>query len=85
MIVDRGARVFLIPQCYAERQAAALVEERFLDTQVNPACFEICGHLVMKRQADYDTLDENFSMELLAGCSLSEERFNDVIAMCVDQ
>jgi hypothetical protein len=85
MIVDRGARVFLIPQCYAERQAAGLVEERFLETQVNPACFEICGHLVMKRQCDYDALDEAFSMQLLAGCSLSEERFNDVIAMCVDQ
>lgn len=45
---------------------------------MNPACFEICGHLVMKRQQDYDNLDEKFSMELLEGCSLSEERFQEV-------
>lgn len=81
LIVDGGARVFVIPQCYAEKQARELVEEKYLDTQVNPACFEICGHMVLKRQEDYDNFTEAFTCDLLSQVSLSEERFQSVIDM----
>lgn len=81
LIVDGGARVFLIPQCYAEKQARDLVEAKYLDTQVNPACFEICGHMVLKRQEDFDDMTEEFTCDLLAQVSLSEEKFQSVIDM----
>lgn len=81
LIVDSGARVFLIPQCYAEKQARGLVAEKYLDTQVNPACFEICGHMVLKRQEDYDNFTESFTCDLLSQVSLTEEKFQAVIKM----
>ncbi len=46
LICDGGTRVFLFPQCYAERQARGLVSEELLDTGVNPACWEIAGECV---------------------------------------
>lgn len=55
LIADSGARVFVFPQCYAERQARGEVAAAVLDTQVNPAAWEISGHMVLKRREDYDT------------------------------
>ena len=81
LIVDSGARVFLIPQCYAEKQAKGVVPEKYLDTQVNPACFEICGHMVLKRQEDYDNFTESFTCDLLSQVSLTEEKFQAVMKM----
>lgn len=49
-------------------------------SQVNPACFEISGHLVLKRQEDFDNITEEFTERLLAGCSLTEVRFGEVCA-----
>ncbi|KAG2443234.1 hypothetical protein HYH02_009307 [Chlamydomonas schloesseri] len=79
---DGGRRVFLFPQCYAERQAAGEVPEELLDTGVNPASFEIAGHLVLKRAADFEAADEAWAARLLAAVSLSEERFWEVAALC---
>lgn len=79
---DGGRRVFLFPQCYAERQAAGEVPEELLDTGVNPASFEIAGHLVLKRAEDFALADEAWAARLLSGVSLSEERFMEVANMC---
>ncbi|GMH24358.1 hypothetical protein Nepgr_026201 [Nepenthes gracilis] len=45
LISDSGKRVFIIPQCYAEKQALGEVDHELLDTQVNPAAWEISGHI----------------------------------------
>lgn len=84
LIVDCGSRVFLFPQCFARKKALNQVSEDILDTQVNPACFEICGHMVLKRQEDFDTVNEGFVWRMLAAASLDEEEFGRVIALIRD-
>eukprot|EP00252_Welwitschia_mirabilis_P014998 TRINITY_DN330_c1_g2_i1.p1 TRINITY_DN330_c1_g2~~TRINITY_DN330_c1_g2_i1.p1 ORF type:complete len:431 (+),score=72.48 TRINITY_DN330_c1_g2_i1:764-2056(+) len=78
LIVDCGRRIFLFPQCYAEKQALGEVEKEILDTQVNPAVWEISGHIVLKRKEDYERASEDYAWRLLAEVSLSEERFEEV-------
>ena len=52
-----------------------------LDTQVNPAVWEISGHIVLKRKEDYEEASEKKAWRLLAEVSLSEERFQEVVAI----
>ena len=65
-------------QCYAEKQALGEVDAELLDTQVNPAVWEISGHMVLKRRKDYDEASEGNAWRLLAEVSLSQERFQEV-------
>ncbi|CAI8596630.1 unnamed protein product [Vicia faba] len=78
LISDCGRRVFLLPQCYAEKQALGEVSAELLDTQVNPAVWEISGHMVLKRKKDFDEASEANAWRLLAEVSLSEARFKEV-------
>merc|ERR1712241_1390996 len=78
LIVDCGARVFLFPQKFDENKRLGVIPEEVLDTQVNPACFEIGGHMVMKRAQDYKDLTEEKICEILSYASLSEREFKDV-------
>ncbi|CAL9092635.1 unnamed protein product [Musa acuminata var. zebrina] len=78
LISDSGQRIFLFPQCYAEKQALGEVGQDLLDTQVNPAVWEISGHIVLKRKKDYDEASEHYAWRLLAEVSLSEARFEEV-------
>ncbi|KAI3466272.1 hypothetical protein Pfo_022935 [Paulownia fortunei] len=78
LIADSGKRIFLFPQCYAEKQALGEVSSEFLDTQVNPAVWEISGHMVLKRKEDYEEASEENAWRLLAEVSLSEERLQEV-------
>ncbi|KAL3508453.1 hypothetical protein ACH5RR_027854 [Cinchona calisaya] len=78
LISDSGKRIFLFPQCYAEKQALGEVSLELLDTQVNPAVWEISGHMVLKRKKDYEEASEENAWRLLAEVSLSEERFQEV-------
>lgn len=66
-------------QCYAEKQARGEVSQELVDTQVNPAVWEISGHMVLKRRKDYDEASEQYAWSLLAEVSLSEDRFEEVI------
>jgi GDP-L-galactose phosphorylase len=68
-------------QCYAEKQALGEVNAELLDTQVNPAVWEISGHMVLKRKEDYEEASEENAWRLLAEVSLSEERFQEVSAL----
>lgn len=52
-----------------------------LDTQVNPAVWEISGHMVLKRKKDFDEASEENAWRLLTEASLSEERFQEVITL----
>lgn len=81
LISDCGKRIFLLPQCYAEKQALGEVSSELLDTQVNPAVWEISGHMVLKRKKDYEEASEENAWRLLAEVSLSEERFQEVTAL----
>nr|UPT49963.1 GDP-L-galactose phosphorylase [Mangifera indica] len=81
LISDCGKRVFLLPQCYAEKQALGEVSAELLDTQVNPAVWEISGHMVLKGKKDYEEASEENAWRLLAEVSLSEERFQEVSAL----
>ncbi|XP_073058901.1 GDP-L-galactose phosphorylase 2-like [Primulina eburnea] len=78
LIADSGKRIFLFPQCYAEKQALGEVSSELLDTQVNPAVWEISGHMVLKRKKDYDEASNENAWRLLAEVSLSEERIQEV-------
>uniref|UniRef100_A0A1D1Y3B8 GDP-D-glucose phosphorylase 1 n=1 Tax=Anthurium amnicola TaxID=1678845 RepID=A0A1D1Y3B8_9ARAE len=84
LISDLGKRIFLFPQCYAEKQALGEVSPELLDTQVNPAVWEISGHMVLKRRKDYAEASEDYAWRLLAEVSLSEERFKEVQAYIFD-
>ncbi|KAL2523726.1 GDP-L-galactose phosphorylase 1 [Abeliophyllum distichum] len=78
LVSDSGRRIFLFPQCYAEKQALGEVSPELLDTQVNPAVWEISGHMVLKRKKDYEEASEGNAWRLLAEVSLSEERLEEV-------
>lgn len=82
LICESGRRIFVFPQCFGERQAQGLIPDEVLDTGVNPAAFEIAGHILLKRQQDYDSLDESGIAKLLAFASLPEEKFLAVGAAC---
>lgn len=84
LISDCGKKIFLFPQCYAEKQALGEVSQELLDTQVNPAVWEISGHIVLKRRSDYEEASEASAWRLLAEVSLSEERFEEVKAYIFD-
>ncbi|XP_074579497.1 GDP-L-galactose phosphorylase 1-like [Curcuma longa] len=85
LISDSGWRIFLFPQCYAEKQALGEVSEELLDTQVNPAVWEISGHMVLKRKKDFEGATEQYALRLLAEVSLSEARFEEVKAYIFEE
>lgn len=71
-------------QCYAEKQALGEVSQEVLDTQVNPAVWEISGHMVLKRKKDFEEASEDYAWRLLSEVSLSEERFEEVKAYILE-
>ena len=81
LIADGGARVFLWPNSFAERKAKGLIPEEFMVTQVDPACWEVAGHLVMKREEDYNNLTQDFAWRLLQCVGCSEEKFAEIVQL----
>ena len=61
------------------------VPQEVLNTQVDPAAFEISGHVIMKRQQDYDALTQEAIWDLLAYASLSEESFSKFCNFALEQ
>lgn len=60
------------------------MNQELLDTQVNPAVWEISGHIVLKRKKDFEDASETYAWRLLAEVSLSEERFQEVKAYLLE-
>ncbi|KAH7290450.1 hypothetical protein KP509_30G049000 [Ceratopteris richardii] len=85
LIADCGKLVYLFPQWYAERQASGKVDKELLDTQVNPAVWEISGHIVLKRKEDYERASEDYAWRLLAEVSLDEDAFEELKRMCLGE
>jgi hypothetical protein len=54
------------------------------DVQVDPACFEISGHMVFKRAEDYDTATEEGISAFLALASYSEDEFAAFLRIALD-
>jgi GDP-L-galactose phosphorylase len=85
LIADHGARVFLIPQVFSRRIAHNKIPESVIATGVNPAVFEISGHLLYKQESDYDGCTESSAEELLACASLTETQFLALIKFTVGE
>lgn len=82
-IVDRGLRTFVIPQRFEAAKIAGEVPADLIETCMNPATFEIAGHMLMKREEDFvQGFDEARTEALLACCSLGEDAFEEW-ARCV--
>lgn len=79
-VADCGARVFLFPNCFAERKARGGIPDEVLSTQVDPAAFECAGHIVLKRQQDYDTITQQSAWQLLSFASCSKGCFREAVA-----
>eukprot|EP00892_Ulva_mutabilis_P008241 jgi/Ulvmu1/578/UM001_0586.1 len=80
LICDMGSRVILWPQCFAAKQAQDQVPQDVLDTGVNPAAFEIAGHMVLKRREDYEAMTQECVWEILQHVSLSNEEMESLQA-----
>ena len=80
LIADHGARVFLIPQRFSQRIARGEVPEDVVATGVNPAVFEISGHLLAADVVeDYDACSQEAAQRMLEGASLAEEDLYDIV------
>lgn len=82
IVCDAGQRTFLFPQCFAEKLARGMISEELLETGINPAVFEIAGHMLIKRPEDYDAFSEDLAWRLLEEASLPEARFMELAAAC---
>ena len=52
--------------------------------QVDPAGFEISGHLILKRQEDYDNVSQEWVWRLLSFASLSQAEFEDFVSLALN-
>ena len=67
-----------IDQCYAVKQASGKASQEFLDMRINPAVWELGGHLVLRRRKDYDEASEATLCRFLVEASLSEAEFQEL-------
>ncbi|PWA50014.1 hypothetical protein CTI12_AA476700 [Artemisia annua] len=66
---------------FAALNGRGILSAELLVTQVNPAIWEISGHMVLKRKEDFDGATEANAWSLLAEVSLFEERFQEVTSI----
>jgi GDP-L-galactose phosphorylase len=85
LIADHGARVFLIPQKFSHRAAKGEIPADVAATGINPAVFEISGHLLYKQQEDYDDVTEETAVKMLQCASLTEEDFYETCTYILDE
>jgi GDP-L-galactose phosphorylase len=52
--------------------------QEFLDMRINPAVWELSGHLVLKRRKDYDEASEATLCRFLVEASLSGAEFQEL-------
>ncbi|KAL6840349.1 hypothetical protein ACP4OV_030159 [Aristida adscensionis] len=78
LISKSGKKVFLLPQCYAEKQFLGKASQEFLDMRINPAIWELSGHLVLKRRQDYNEASEANICRFLIEASLSDTEFHEL-------
>lgn len=54
------------------------MSHELLDTQVNPAVWEMSGHIVLKRRKDFVEASEEYACKLLSEVSLPDDQFLEV-------
>ncbi|KAL6616551.1 hypothetical protein ACP70R_038821 [Stipagrostis hirtigluma subsp. patula] len=64
--------------CYSEKQLLGKASQEFLDMRINPAIWELSGHLVLKRRKDYDEASEAKICNFLVEASLSGTEFQEL-------
>ena len=57
-MLDSDGTGALTDPCGLPLQAKGEIPEDVLETQVDPAAFEMCGHIVLKRDQDYDAVTQ---------------------------
>ena len=85
LMTDHGARVFLIPQIFSHKIAQNKIPEWIVDTGINPAVFEISGHMLFKREEDYEICSEAMASGILASASIEEDEFCDLMREVLDR
>ena len=58
--------------------------EDVVATGVNPAVFEISGHLLYKTREDYDACSQEAAQRMLECASLAEEDFYETVGMALE-
>lgn len=56
-----------------------------VESMVDPGAFEMCGHILLKRQEDYDTSDQHWAWRLLSYASYCEAEFQKVAALALGE
>lgn len=51
---------------------------------MDPAAWEIAGHIVLKRQQDYESVTQESAWRLLELASASEERFAEIARLALE-
>ena len=85
-VADCGQRAFLFPNVFAAAKAAGRVPADLIDTCVDPACFELAGHMVFKRGADFDApADAALALvwRLLAAATPDEAAFEAIVDLAL--
>ena len=65
--------------------ASFLTGSPALSRQVDPAGFEISGHLILKRKEDYDNVTQEWVWRLLSFACLSDEEFDGFTQLALGQ
>ncbi|XP_074592551.1 GDP-L-galactose phosphorylase 2-like [Curcuma longa] len=78
LISDSGGRIFLLLQCFAEKRSRGEVSQEILETQMNPAAWELSGYLVMKRRKDFEEASEDTALSFLNQTSVSASLFGGI-------
>ncbi|XP_042461406.1 GDP-L-galactose phosphorylase 2-like [Zingiber officinale] len=78
LISDSGGRIFLLLQCFAEKRSRGEVSQEIVETQMNPAAWELSGYLVMKRRKDFEEASEDTVLSFLNQTSVSASMFGGI-------
>ncbi|GJM92175.1 hypothetical protein PR202_ga08612 [Eleusine coracana subsp. coracana] len=78
--LSNGVSIALLMQypCYAEKQLLGKASQEFLDMMINPAIWELSGHLILKRRKDYDEASEATICRFLVEASFPETEFQEL-------
>jgi GDP-L-galactose phosphorylase len=83
LVVDCGQRLFLFPNNFSLAKAAGEVPEDILETQVDPAAFEIAGHLITKRSQDYERISQAAVWRLLSYACFPDDAFDAFVELAL--
>ena len=78
LICEEGRRVIFVPNAFSHACARGSVPEHVLVTNIQPACFEMCGHMMFKREEDFYGATEELCADIIAQGAVDEETYADL-------